>query len=63
MATVNMALVPMADPDTGGWCPHCLLPSVASQTFELTVGTTTSGPGRLWTVHVCLDCGTTLEDP
>lgn len=60
MATATLTLVTMADPDTGGWCPRCSLPSVVSQTFEVIVGKSTE-PGRLWTVHACLNCDTTLE--
>lgn len=60
-ATLQVHLVPMADPETGVWCDTCLLPSAARQTFELILGDALWG--RLWTVRACEDCGSSMGEP
>lgn len=53
-------VVPMGDLSTGGWCTPCALPSVVTETYEVWVGDG-PGPGRLWTIRHCTDCGRTEE--
>lgn len=54
----EIVVVPMGDPEPG-WCDPCALPSAVVQTFELFLPGH-DGPGRLWTVRYCPDCGSTL---
>jgi hypothetical protein len=56
MATVEVTITPLfcGEPETGGWCEACALPSTVTQRMALVSGLTVL---KEMAVHICRDCG------